>query len=256
MKKIIIGILPTIKLNINDNPFDDNYIFVNNYSSRIIEEGAIPIGILGKDGEINEDILDICNGFLLPGGNRMYKAHYQIIDYAFKNKKPILGICLGMQAIACYSRLKEIAIEKNIEPTIDNLMNLRKELQNENIYMLEELQPKHIHGEEIQKELIEITRENILKSKHSIRITPNTKLYECYNKEKEDIISMHSYRIYESSKDFIVSAIAEDGTIEAIEYIDKNNWIVGVQFHPELEKNNPILKLFIEEINNRIKKEA
>lgn len=256
MKKAIIGIIPTIKLNRNDNPFDDNYIFVNNYSSRIIEEGANPIGLLGKDGDLNEEALDICDGFLIPGGNRMYKAHYKIIEYAIRTKKPILGICLGMQAIVCYSRLKEIAKQKNIEPTIDNLMNLRKELQEEDIYMLEELESGHIHGEQIQKELIEITKENILASTHPITIIPNTKLYECYKKEKIEIISMHSYRIYECSNDFIVSATADDGTIEAIEYINDDLWVLGIQFHPELEENNPILKLFIKEVNNRKQKEA
>ena len=122
--------------------------------------------------------------------------------------------------------------------------------------MLKKLNSGHIHGEKIMNEEIEITRENLLESIHSINIIPNTKLHKCFQVEKENVISLHSYILYETGKDFKISATAEDGTIEAIKYIDDNKWIVGVQFHPELEENNPIWKEFINEINNRIKKEA
>lgn len=256
MKKGIIGILPTIKIGVNNNPYEDIYKFVNNYSTRIIEQGAIPIGILLKNGEINQDILDTCDAFLLPGGNKIDKIHFEILEYAIRMKKPVLGICLGMQAMSCYSILKEKAISKNIEATPENLITLRKKLQDENIYMLKQLDSGHIHGEKIMKEEIEVTKENLLKSTHSINIIPNTKLHKCFQVEKENIISLHSYVLYETGKDFKISATAEDGTIEAIEYIDDNQWIVGVQFHPELEENNPIWKEFINETNNRIKKEA
>lgn len=250
MKKAIIGILPSIHFNKN-NPYEDVYKFVNNYGKRIIEQEAIPIGILLEDGKCNKDILDICDGFLFPGGNKIEEAHYEIIEYAIKNNKPILGICLGMQAIACYSRLKEYAEVRNLKPTPENLINLRKKLQEENIYMLKRLDKGHIHGEKIMNEEIEINNENLLKSKHSINIIPNTKLHKCFKKRKQDIISLHSYAIYKTGNDFKISAIAEDGIIEAIEYIG-NNWIIGIQFHPELESNNPIWNEFIKQINNRM----
>lgn len=253
MKKIIIGILPTIKLKENDNPYEDIYKFVDSYSTRIIEQDAIPFGILLNEGKINTDILDLCDAFLLPGGNRIDKTHYEIIEYAIKKNKPVLGICLGMQAMASYDILKEKAIEKNIEPSPENLITLRKQLQEENIYILKKLEVGHIHGEKIMNEEIEITRKNILDSKHSITIEPNTKLYDCYKKAKTDVVSLHTYTLNELGKIFKISATAQDGTIEAIEHIDDNLWIVGVQFHPEVEQNNPIWKTFIDEINKRKK---
>ncbi len=250
MKKAIIGILPNIKFKKNDNPYDDNYIFTNNYSTRIIEEGAIPIGILLKDGQLDKTSLDICDAFLIPGGNKMDKIHYEVVEYAIKNNKPLLGICLGMQAIACYSKLKDIAISKNIEPTIDNLIKLRKELQEENIYMLEQLPKGNIHGEKIMNEEIEINTKNILKSTHKIKINNDTKLYNIYKKETIDVVSLHSYRIYDCGNDFKITAISPDNTIEAIEHIDNNKWIVGVQFHPEIN-DDTIWKKFINEVNKR-----
>jgi len=252
MKKIKIGILPTIKLNENDNPYEDIYKFVDSYSTRIIEEGAIPIGILLNNGKVNNDILDICDGFLLPGGNKIDKVHYEIIEYAIKENKPVIGVCLGMQAMATYSILKEKAISKNIEPTPENLITLRKQLQEENFYMLKKLESGHIHGEKIMNEEIEITRKNLLESKHPIKIELNTKLYDCYKETKVDVISLHSYILNEIGEYFKVSATAEDGTIEAIEHKDDNLWIVGIQFHIELEQN-PIWKQFINETYKRKK---
>lgn len=246
MKKPIIGIVPTIKLKRNDNPYDDIYKFVDSYSSRIIEQNAIPIGLLLKEGELDKDILDICDGFVFPGGNKVDKIHYEVLEHAIKEKKTVLGICLGMQAMACYSRLKEEAKKRNIKPSPENLMKLRKKLPEDKIYMLEPLQPGHIHGEKIMNEEIEITRENLLASTHPITILSNTKLYECFKENAINTISMHSYRIYSCGTEFKVSATAEDGTIEAIEHIDNDTWIVGVQFHPELEKDNLLWKTFID----------
>ncbi len=251
MKKPIIGIIPTIKLKRNDNPYDDIYKFVDSYSSRIMEQNAIPIGLLLKEGELDKDILDICDGFLFPGGNKVEKIHYEILEYAIKKNKPVLGICLGMQAMACYSCLKEEANKCNIKPSPENLMRLRQELQKNKIYMLEQLQPGHIHGEKIMNEEIEITRENLLASTHSIKILSNTKLYECFKTSTISTISMHSYRIYSCGPEFKISATAEDGTIEAIEATNDNLWIVGVQFHPELEKGNLLWEQFIDEIEKR-----
>ncbi len=49
-----------------------------------------------------ETILKLCDGFLLPGGSNIYQYDYNILEYAIKNNKPILGICLGMQVMATY----------------------------------------------------------------------------------------------------------------------------------------------------------
>ena len=50
-------------------------------------------------------------------------------------------------------------------------------------------------------------------------------------------LSISSYFL----KIFKVTGKSKDGTIEAIEGLDTNHFIVGVQFHPELEKQNNIL---------------
>lgn len=55
-------------------------------------------------------------------------------------------------------------------------------------------------------------------------------------------------------KPFKVTAVSNDNIIEAIEYIDDNNFILGVQFHPEdLNNTEALYNYFIEEIIKRKK---
>lgn len=51
-KRIVIGIVPTIRLYETNDPYQDRYVFVNNYPKKIYEAGAIPLGLLLNDGKI------------------------------------------------------------------------------------------------------------------------------------------------------------------------------------------------------------
>ena len=111
--KIVVGIVPRIDLFLNNDPYTDNYSFVNNYSKRVIEAGGVPIGLLMDNGELSYDQLDLCDAFIIPGGNRIDKSIYLLLEYAHKNNKPVLGICMGMQAMVMYS----VLIDEGVTPT-------------------------------------------------------------------------------------------------------------------------------------------
>jgi gamma-glutamyl-gamma-aminobutyrate hydrolase PuuD len=115
MKKIVVGILPTLKLNTNDNPYDDYYQFIDMYSKKIIECGAIPIGILMNNGKLDTSSLEVCDAFLLPGGKKAESYAYETLYYAIIHNKPVLGICLGMQEIAIFSLIWEKLKEEERE---------------------------------------------------------------------------------------------------------------------------------------------
>jgi len=51
-----------------------------------------------------EDIkkqIDLCDGIICPGGNDFYDYDLKVVEYCHKIDKPLLGICLGMQTMAC-----------------------------------------------------------------------------------------------------------------------------------------------------------
>lgn len=67
-----------------------------NYDIEII---CIPI--INKISSIYQ-ILDTCDGVILPGGDDILDKDIQIIDYLYKEDIPTFGICLGMQEMAFY----------------------------------------------------------------------------------------------------------------------------------------------------------
>ena len=95
----IIGIVPGAKLFGSEDLYADQYLFVNGYPKRILANGATPIGILSSDGYAAQDSLALCDAFVFCGGARFYPYHFQIMEYAAKSGKPVLGICLGMQLL-------------------------------------------------------------------------------------------------------------------------------------------------------------
>ena len=222
-RKPIIGILPTSNYLQTDDPFKDTYRYGNNYINRIVENGGIPYLIPYVNDEIIIDTLEMCDGLLLPGGNRVVKSNFDVIDYFYKNNKPMLGICLGMQTLAMYS----VNIEqdnKRIIKTIDNGVD---------------------HWP------IELFRDNVSSLAHKVIIDKNTKLYDVFKLEEMEVNSVHKCTITEVGSKFRVSIKSSDGLIEGIEYNGDDKYIIGVQFHPEvLDQYNNIFKEFI----NRCKK--
>jgi putative glutamine amidotransferase len=245
MNKIVIGILPTSNLFVGDSYYDDFYKFINLYPKRVFECNAIPIGILMDDGKINYDVLDMCDGFIIPGGNKVNKYVYELLYYALKKNKPVLGICLGAQSMAIFSAILERMDDKR-EYSIDEVSEIYTNLKSEYEGSLLRTLPKeniHILGD--------VTRESIDTHRHKINILEDSILYDIYKTDNIDVISLHSYDFKHVGKDFKVTAFAEDGVAEAIEYNNKQYFILGVHFHPEVDGNNILFERLIEESKKR-----
>lgn len=54
--------------------------------------------------------LNLCDGFIIPGGNTWVDADIKIIKYAMSKDLPVLGICAGMQAIGNIDTFKDLTI--------------------------------------------------------------------------------------------------------------------------------------------------
>ncbi len=241
MEKIIVGIIPKIQKDDID-PYKNKNEFVNMYSNKIYELNQIPIGILLENGHLNKDVIDICDCFILQGGIKADKHYYEIIEYAVNSNKPLLGICLGMQAIGIYSLIIDRLNSNN------DMDMVYKKLKEENGgSVLSYLDPPNGHGDYI----VSFSNDSIIKARHDIIINENSILYDIYKEKHISIVSLHNYVLTKIGNMFEISARDKDGVIEAIEYKDKNKFIVGVQYHPEIEDNNMLFKRLIDEAKKR-----
>ena len=161
-----------------------------------------------------ERVLSLCDGFILPGGDTWYRLDEVVIDYAIRRDKPLLAICLGMQALS-----KVLSGEKRIG--YDNTIK--------NNTLINHLEPN--------KDYV-----------HSVIIDKNSKLYSIIGEEKIRVNSRHSYHVPELDNT-LVSGRSSDGLIEGVELKDKK-FIIGVQWHPESnledEHSEKIFKSFFD----------
>jgi len=101
--------------------------------------------------------------------------------------------------------------------------------------------------------LIIVDNHNNKDTMHNISIKKGTLLHKLFG-DTLSVNSRHSYALKEVKSPFKVSALSEDNIIEGIEYVDDNNFILGVQFHPEdMDNTEKLYNYFIKEILKRKK---
>ena len=142
-------------------------------------------------------VLDMCDGFLLPGGVKWYSHDEYVVKYAINHDKPLLGICLGMQIMG----------------VMDNRLNSGEfdtTILNDTIINHCQKDKKYVHEVEVVK---------------------NTLLSDILNVDKLMVNSRHNYHVG-GVVNWNIDAVSEDGLIEALSYPGKK-FILGVQWHPE-----------------------
>ena len=102
-----------------------------------------------------------------------------------------------------------------------------------------------------EDDLIKINNHYNKDKKHTINIKENTTLCKIFG-TKLEVNTRHLYALDKVKKPFIVSATSEDNIIEAIEYIDDEHFLLGVQFHPEdLNNTENLYNYFLKEVFKR-----
>jgi len=209
--KPIIGIIGRPgELNIGS----DVMMCFDSYRRAVTKLGGIPILIMPMSDasheklapremppltpEDKEDIitqLKLCDGIILPGGTKIFEYDKFIAKYLLDNDIPTLGICMGMQVMGVVDCDMDTSIIKMNEVEIDHRQRFADYVHDVNI------------------------------------VDKDSKLYKILEKDTIRVNSKHRLSITKT-KDFKVVALSEDGLIEGIE-LDKNNFAVGVQWHPE-----------------------
>ena len=227
----LIGLVPPGKIGEDPCPRRDEYFFGNNYCNRITDKGGIPLGILPSDCLASEKLLEKCDGFLILGGSKFWPYHMQVIHHAVTTGKPLLGICLGMQAICQYFRNLDYREANGLTGDIrESFVEVCS--RTDKLYRVEGHHMQHVRGGEDA-------------TKQAVILTPGSHIHRLTG---QDVIyggSFHRYAVSEVSPRLTVTGRSEDGTIDVVEYGEK---ILGVQFHPEIDRNlNGIFDILFQE---------
>lgn len=133
------------------------------------------------------------------------RTDFALLEHALISNKPVLAICYGIQSLNVFlggSLVQDI-------PT--------------------ELGTKVCHSPE-EDELPDGSETP--DAMHGSSIDPGHVLTLCGARQAE-VNSWHHQSVLEPGEGLRVTAHAPDGVVEAVEWKDNSNWVVGVQWHPE-----------------------
>ncbi|HAX47653.1 MAG TPA: gamma-glutamyl-gamma-aminobutyrate hydrolase family protein [Ignavibacteria bacterium] len=218
-----------------------NSNFINYY--KWLEENDLPYIILDWEKN-NFDDIKKCSALLLTGGVDIFPEFYndwedgkkredyipardgfefKLLEFAFENKYPVLGICRGLQVINCKLN--------------GSLINDIETIRNTNHRKISETEDR-LHG---------------------VNVKSNTLLLEVVGETSGIINSSHHQAIDRLGEGLLVSARADDGIIEAIEWETKTGkpFMLAVQWHPERmpDKNSRFSKNIIDKFREEIYKD-
>ena len=194
-------------------------LYVNGYFSDVAEgAGFILFPVCSKNGI--EEIAAMCSGLIIAGRDRDIHPKYygkepdENIEYPEDDYEDELDFRL----IEVFNKLNK------------PILGVCSGLQSLNVFF----------GGTLKQHIENHTSENGL-IKHNITVEKNSFLYSLYG-EKSLVNTIHHQAINKVADGFKVTAIAEDGTIEAIE----NSKLIGIQWHPEVDLEFNIFKKFLE----------
>ncbi|MDR1632827.1 MAG: membrane dipeptidase [Dysgonamonadaceae bacterium] len=207
-------------IGITSNNIENKSCIADAYVNAVVKAGGTPVLIpLVTDKAVLENIISHIDGLILSGGGDIHsslfgeKLHPAVTDYklerdmydlalilsATERQMPVLGICRGHQVI-------NVAFGGTLIQDI----------------------PSQIPGSKIvhnQAEAREIAT-------HSVRINPESKLYQIVKQNDLQVNSFHHQAVKTVAPGFNAVAFSEDGLVEAIES-GEGKTILGVQWHPE-----------------------
>jgi len=242
----IIGITPDYSDGIRKDsrsPGEPTYFLRARYVDVIKDLGGIPFLLpVTKDPNLQADLLNRIDGLLITGSGpdldpRLYgerpAARFKIMSKeragfelglakrALKRNQPVLGICGGLQ-------LLNVAMGGSLIQDI----------------------PAQSEAPLTHRQEGAATR-----TSHSVRIIPKTRLSRILRVDRLKVNSSHHQAAKRVAPGFVVSAVAPDGIIEALES-PAHRFVIGVQWHPEFlyrkdEASRRLFKSFLRQSSRR-----
>lgn len=220
-----------------EGEFADLFSYANTYIKRITESGNVPVLLpMLKDEAKIEELVKKLDGIILQGGidvspltyredpteNCLYfslerdEIELKLLKYALKYKKPILATCRGLQIVNVY-------FGGTLIQDIDTFYN---------------------------QSLVHSNKKEVKATFHYIKTKEDTLIRDAFKEEKVIVNSLHHQSIKVLGDNLLVTAIADDGVIEAIEYTG-DSFLHALQFHPEAmdcEGGKNIFRQFFKEV--------
>ena len=185
---------------------------------------------------LTEEALNLCDGFIVQGGDEFYAYHFQVIHHAITHGKKYLGICLGEQLIYVYQELKRRVEVRGYEGDLVKAICAYLEEQGPDFSVQEKI-PGH------RSESMPRGQEDV--AKHDVNIVPGTLLHRVLGRDTMRIASFHYLDTPPTQKLVTINAWSAkgDGVVEGTEYGEN---ILGVQGHPEVDDLLPEIFAFLE----------
>ena len=204
------------------------------YYTAVAAAGGAPVLIALLDSEIDalRAVYDICGGLLLPGGvdvdpsffgeqpheklgrtdPQRDRVELQLTKWAVEDRKPVLGLCRGLQVI-------NVALGGTL---YQDLEAQRPDAIKHDYF------PTYGYG-----------RDHLA---HEVALERDTRMREVMELDRIPVNSMHHQGIKALAPSLIPSGLAPDGLVEAAES-SNDHFLIGVQWHPEVfEATDPRTK--------------
>ncbi|MGI8467136.1 MAG: gamma-glutamyl-gamma-aminobutyrate hydrolase family protein [Pyrinomonadaceae bacterium] len=209
------------------------------YSEALAGLGAIPFHLsLIPDKKYIAEAVKNLDGILLPGCDtdveplrydeephpklgrvitEKDETDLMVLEEAEKRNLPVLGICFGMQVL---NVSRGGSLIQDIESQVAN------SLQHSQLAPLD-------------------------RNSHSIEVEKESVLSSLITSKNVKVNSSHHQSVKEAGKNLKITARAKDGVVECIEDTRQNHFVLGVQWHPEVnwkteDLSRKIFELFIE----------
>ena len=194
-------------------------LYINGYFSEIAEKAGFILFPVCSDNGL-EEIAAMCSGLIIAGRDRDINPKYY-------GEKPLEGLEYPEDP---YEDELDFKLIELFEKTNKPILGICSGLQSLNIY----------HGGTLKQHIDEhSSKEQLIR--HTIDIEDNSFVHSLYG-NKTEVNSIHHQAIKDVAEGFKVTAVAEDGNIEAIE---KGN-LIGLQWHPEVDYEVDTFKKFLD----------
>ena len=181
------------------------------YVFSLWRSGARVRWIRPENTEANRRALLKCDGLLMPGGVDIEPARYG------QETSPQCGkIDLARDAAEWW-------MLETYLPSGKPVLGICRGVQVLNVFLGGTLH-QHIEGHSDFK--------SRCKGCHKVSIRPGSKLYHIVNTQQLTVNSLHHQAVDSLGKDLDVSAVSEDGIVEAVVHTS-HPFCIGVQWHPE-----------------------